>query len=918
MIPWNSLSTFFGLSFGLHNRIQYGYFFTNTYDYCDEINKTNKIVTYGGNYFDNLTSKHFKNISKMIDGDEIEFKKYVPRDYQKEIIELAKEHYSEETLGHLIMACGTGKSLTSYWIAKNYRKVVIFVPSLLLLSQFYNDYMKAIIGDDEYEYNVLLVGSDCDNNSRIKEKMDAVNITTDKKEILKFLRDTNGENKIVFSTYQSSYILDEILKETDLFFNFGIYDEVHKTCMKENRMMSKMIECESINKKLFMTATAKILKDTKNDEEDDKVYSMDDEEVYGKKIYEYNITDAIRDKRLCDYRIYNVHTTEKEMKKLIKNDRVDVVLKDIRLDEEMNMKYVTAGMMIIKSFNELSCTHLITYHNTIANAKIFTELLGKLFKKYFDNNVNISMVDGGISIKKRRKIINDFQESDYGIICSCRSLCEGINIPIVDSLCFVDSRSSTIDLIQCIGRSLRTFNGKKESKILMPILLEDFDEYDGGKYSELVRVLKALNICDTELISQLNSADGCNSKRGRIIKNIFMEDSFEEDYEINIDEFCERLEMKLWKKSDSWHYMLEKVKKYINENNCRPGKEDVVEYRIKQMGMWVANQLKNFKATTEIMKKKEIYEEWKKFMEEYEEYFRMPEEIWHDNLNKLKRYIDGNKKKPSIESNDDKVRKLSIWMSNQIKNVKIGMQIMGKKEINEEWNKFIEEYKKYFKMAEEDWYKNLNEVKKYIDANKKKPGIESNNNKIKKLSRWLVNQINKFKKKIFIMKKKEIYKEWQKFVDVYGEYFKTTNEKWNENLNEVKKYIDIHKKRPCTHSKNSEIKKIGLWLVIQIKNAKTTYFIKDKEKHKKWDKFMKEYKEYFKTNEEKWYENLNKVKEYIKENKKLPDRRSYNTTKISIWLSRQIHNYKKEVNMFKNKKIGEEFFKFIKEHEKYF
>ena len=62
VIPWNSLSTFFGLSFGLHNKIQNGYFVTNTYDYCDEINKTNKIVTYGGNYFDNLTSKQMMKV----------------------------------------------------------------------------------------------------------------------------------------------------------------------------------------------------------------------------------------------------------------------------------------------------------------------------------------------------------------------------------------------------------------------------------------------------------------------------------------------------------------------------------------------------------------------------------------------------------------------------------------------------------------------------------------------------------------------------------------------------------------------------------------------------------------------------------------------------------------------------------------
>ena len=781
-IPWNALSTFFGLSFGMHNKIQNGYFVTNTYDYCDEINKTNKIVTYGGNYFDNLTSKHFKNISKLIDGDEIEFKKFVLRDYQKEIIELAKEHYSEETLGHLIMACGTGKTLTSYWIAKNYRKVVIFVPSLLLLSQFYNDYMKAIIGDNEYEYNILLIGSDCDNDNRIKEKMDAVNITTNKKEILKFLKDTKGENKIVFSTYQSSYILDEILKETNLCFNFGIYDEVHKTCMKENRMMSKMIECESINKKLFMTATAKILKDTKNDDDDDRVYSMDDEEVYGKKIYEYNITDAIKDKRLCDYRIYNVHTTENEMKKLIKNDKLEVVLKDIRLDAEMNMKYVTAGMMIIKAFNELSCTHLITYHNTIANAKIFTELLGKLFKKYFDDDVNISMVDGGISMKKRRKIINDFQESEYGIICSCRSLCEGINIPIVDSLCFVDGRSSTIDLIQCVGRGLRLFGGKKRCKILMPILLEN---YDGGKYSELVRVLKALNTCDTDLIGQLNSIDGCNGERGKIIRNIFMEDSFEDDYEIDIDEFCERVDVKMWREVDGWDYMLELVKNYIDKHGCRPNRRsnNVCE---KNLGLWLGEQLRVRTQKYKLFNARE--KKWNLFFDKYDKYINNNNNCFSNiflknipgferfdfTLNKLDEFILTNERRPrgyTARKINDYESWLGKFLINNLGAYKKKLYCMKDNIYRKKWKLFMVKHSKYFRNKCEIFDNNLNDVKIYINKNKKRPSSKSNIPEIKKMGMFISDQLKNIKIRGGWMKDDVIYNKWELFVEDYQKYF---------------------------------------------------------------------------------------------------------------------------------------------------
>src|SRR5205823_12771331 len=37
IVPWKELSTFYGLSFGLHDKIEIGYFITNTYDMCDEV-----------------------------------------------------------------------------------------------------------------------------------------------------------------------------------------------------------------------------------------------------------------------------------------------------------------------------------------------------------------------------------------------------------------------------------------------------------------------------------------------------------------------------------------------------------------------------------------------------------------------------------------------------------------------------------------------------------------------------------------------------------------------------------------------------------------------------------------------------------------------------------------------------------------
>jgi hypothetical protein len=70
-ITWDELSTFFGLTFGLHDRIKGGFFATNTYDMCDQVNDSEKVVSIRGEFFDVLPDNFFKNICDMIENKNI-------------------------------------------------------------------------------------------------------------------------------------------------------------------------------------------------------------------------------------------------------------------------------------------------------------------------------------------------------------------------------------------------------------------------------------------------------------------------------------------------------------------------------------------------------------------------------------------------------------------------------------------------------------------------------------------------------------------------------------------------------------------------------------------------------------------------------------------------------------------------------
>lgn len=72
-----------------------------------------------------------------------------PRDYQREAIRAAVEHFGKADRGQLLMACGTGKTFTSLRIAEacagKGKKVLFAVPSLALMSQTITEWTQQTI-----------------------------------------------------------------------------------------------------------------------------------------------------------------------------------------------------------------------------------------------------------------------------------------------------------------------------------------------------------------------------------------------------------------------------------------------------------------------------------------------------------------------------------------------------------------------------------------------------------------------------------------------------------------------------------------------------------------------------------------------------------------------------------------------------
>ena len=64
------------------------------------------------------------------------------------------------------------------------------------------------------------------------------------------------------------------------------------------------------------------------------------------------------------------------------------------------------------------------------------------------------------------------------------------------------------------------------------------------------------------------------------------------------------------------------------------------------MTRWFINNTMNYKNKNKGMLSETRYSIWSQFKEEYKEYFIDDEEKWIDTLDKLKTFIDENKRKP--------------------------------------------------------------------------------------------------------------------------------------------------------------------------------------------------------------------------------------------------------------------------------
>ena len=209
-----------------------------------------------------------------------------------------------------------------------------------------------------------------------------------------------------------------------------------------------------------------------------------------------------------------------------------------------------------------------------------------------------------------------------------------------------------------------------------------------------------------------------------------------------------------------------KIKKRPSE-----GSKDTNE---KFLGRWLQDQMTNYKNKNKGMKSQERYDTWTQFMEEYKECILSNDEKWDTTFQKLKDYINENKRRPSHHSKDNDVKFLGRWVQGQIKNYK---NSMNTEERYEKWTKFLEEYTKYFNnsvdKSESSVIKNPKKSMKLQQINKQ-PKEPAETNEQKRIR--VHSEMSQLHQKYKTMKSSNLSKEFNENPDLWHTYHNISEE----------------------------------------------------------------------------------------------------------------------------------------------
>jgi predicted helicase len=468
------------------------------------------------------------------------------RPHQIVALEKVKASLATGDRGKLIMACGTGKTFTALRIAEDLvpagGTALFLVPSISLISQS----LKEWSSEAALPLRLFAVCSD----PRVGRRTASEDIgpydlafpaSTDPAKLIERVsasRDGHART-VIFSTYQSIGVISDAqaqgLGELDLI----ICDEAHRTTgvtiADEDESNFVRVHDQGFlqaKKRLYMTATPRIYDDnskSKAAEGDAALTSMDDEAVYGPELHRLGFGEAVGAGLLSDYKVLVLAVDEEQVSRVFQSQLASA-------DHELNLD---DAAKIVGCWNGLSkrgvaadtfttddhpMRRAVAFSRSIKDSKRITEQFAEIVDEYATLSEDADLlrcqvehVDGTYNALRRNEKL-DWLKEDTGddglcrVLSNARCLSEGVDVPALDAVMFLNPRNSVVDVVQSVGRVMRKAGGKQYGYVILPIgipsdLTPEEALKDNQKYKVVWQVLQALRAHDDRFNALVNKIE---------------------------------------------------------------------------------------------------------------------------------------------------------------------------------------------------------------------------------------------------------------------------------------------------------------------------------------------------------------------------------------------------------------------------
>ncbi len=364
----------------------------------------------------------------------------------------------------LFMACGSGKTATSYGVWEALIEAglmiegsitVVFVPSLDLVDQF-KDEWKKFNDHAKHKIHFLKVSSSTAKG-------------TDPGRIARFAAQEGM--KVIVTTYHSANSIGSAQRLTPFEISLGVFDEAHRTAGNIDKEFGLALHEANLQIKyrLFQTATPRLFGGKPG--QLSQIASMDDETLYGKLAYELSFSNAVKLNILVPFKFV-----------------IGICEEGSGFTEEQKVANLH------KIVEELGLKKGIVFSRFVEQAKGVASSYAVLDPTCYCEALSATSLKSS-----RRKAIEKLRGPGKTLLANVNLFAEGVDVPSLDYVAIQEPRNSQTQVPQIVGRPMRMSAGKQFGYVIISEIVNSLEDLDDPVWENTKAIIDGLLAHSDEL-----------------------------------------------------------------------------------------------------------------------------------------------------------------------------------------------------------------------------------------------------------------------------------------------------------------------------------------------------------------------------------------------------------------------------------